>query len=34
MEPRGGSDETFAAYLASEFPKRAKVAREVNIRMD
>jgi tripartite-type tricarboxylate transporter receptor subunit TctC len=34
FEPQGGSDEKFAAYLASEFLKWAKVAREANIGME
>lgn len=34
IEPRGGSDEKFAAYLGAEFPKWAKVAREANIGAD
>jgi tripartite-type tricarboxylate transporter receptor subunit TctC len=34
IEPGGGSEEKFAAYLASEFDKWRKVAREANIKMD
>jgi tripartite-type tricarboxylate transporter receptor subunit TctC len=34
IEPQGGSDEKFAAYLATEFPKWAKVARDANIGME
>jgi tripartite-type tricarboxylate transporter receptor subunit TctC len=34
IEPGGGGEEQFAAYLASEFDKWRRVAREANIRMD
>ncbi|HEV7392171.1 MAG TPA: tripartite tricarboxylate transporter substrate binding protein [Burkholderiales bacterium] len=34
IEPGGGSEGKFAVYLASEFDKWRKVAREANIRMD
>jgi tripartite-type tricarboxylate transporter receptor subunit TctC len=34
IEPQGGTEEKFATYLASEFPKWAKVAREANIRIE
>jgi tripartite-type tricarboxylate transporter receptor subunit TctC len=34
IEPGGGTDEQFALYLASEFVKWSKVARQANIKMD
>ena len=34
IEPQGGSEEKFASYLAGEFPKRAKVAREAGIKAE
>ena len=34
IEPQGGSDEKFAAYLSAEFSKWAKVARDANIGME
>ncbi len=34
IEPQGGSEEKFASYLAGEFPKWAKVAREAGIKAE
>jgi tripartite-type tricarboxylate transporter receptor subunit TctC len=34
IEPQGGSAEKFASYLAGEFPKWAKVAREAGIKAE
>ena len=34
IEPAGGSEERFASYLASEFEKWRKVARDANIKME
>lgn len=34
IEPGGGTDEKFASYLATEFVKWRKVARDANIRME
>jgi tripartite-type tricarboxylate transporter receptor subunit TctC len=34
IEPHGGSAEQFTTYLAAEFAKWAKVAREANIKME
>ena len=34
IEPQVGSEDKFAGYLASEFSRWAKVAREANIRME
>ena len=34
IEPQGGSNEMFAAHLASEFAQWAKVAREANIAVE